>query len=309
MDTPETNTDVKPLQVAILCKSAHLYWVDVETGAKAAAEKFDVKLIFERPIRETADRTIKRINELADMGVDGIGVSTSFAVELSPEIRRIMQKGVPVFTIDTDVPDSGRLLYVGTNNKIAGRIAGDTLAKGIRFRGQIAIMTGSLTARNAVDRMDGFNGAMARYPNVKVVAVEDDGENATRAFLSAKNLLTKHPDINGFYGVFSSDGPAIARAVKMSNREGIHIVCFDVLKETVEFIREGIIDATIGQRPYNIGFRTVELFTQIKRHGVQHVAHSTSQGGVVDTGIDIITRDSLDRYTQFLQRMGLPIRF
>lgn len=302
-------SEVKTPEIAFLCKSSHAYWDDVKLGANSVAQNTDIRLIFEMPMKETADGTKRKIEELHEAGISGIAISTSYPAEVAPVIRRLVAKGLPCITIDTDIPDSGRLLYVGTNNRVAGKVAGDTLAKTVRFQGDVVICTGSVTAQNAKERIEGFREAIARYPKINIVSVEDDGENPTRAFNLAKDCLAKHEGLAAFFGVFSSNGAAAARAVKTSSRSGVHIVCFDVLKDTVEFIREGVIAAAIGQRPYFIGSRTVDLFTQIIKRGADYAARNATTGGCIDTGIDIITKDSLERYTSFLQRMGIPVRF
>lgn len=302
-------SDNKTIELAFLCKSAHAYWDDIKLGANTVAQNSDIKLNFEMPIRETAEGTIRKIEELCEAGVSGLAVSTSHPAEVAPAIKRVVEKGIPCITIDADIPGSGRLLYVGTNNLVAGNVAGNTLAKAMKFQGDVVICTGSVTAQNAKERIEGFKETMARYPKIKIVSVENDGENPTKAYNLAKNCIAKYEGLAAFYGVFSSNGASAARAVKDSARRDIRVVCFDVLKDTVEFIREGYIDASIGQRPYFIGSRAVDILTQIVKRGMDYAARNATAGGIIDTGIDIITIDSLERYTGFLKRMGIPVRF
>lgn len=302
-------SETKKLEIAFLCKSAHTYWDDIKLGANTVAQNSDIKLTFEMPIRETAEGTKRKIEELCEAGISGLAVSTSYPEAIAPVIKRVVEKGIPCVTIDTDIPGSGRLLYVGTNNLVAGKVAGNTLAKAMKFQGDLVICTGSVTAQNAKERIEGFKETMARYSKINIVSIENDGENPTKAYNLAKSCIAKHEGLAAFYGVFSSNGAAAARAVKDSARRDIHIVCFDVLKDTVELIREGYIDASIGQRPYFIGSRAVDVLIQIVKRGTEYAARNATAGGCIDTGIDIITIDSLERYTGFLQRMGIPVRF
>ena len=80
--------------------------------------------------------------------------------------------GIPVIAWDADAPESQRIAYVGTDNVAAGKIAGEELAKAIGGKGKVAILTGSLTAVNANQRIEGFKEALKAYPDIEIVATE-----------------------------------------------------------------------------------------------------------------------------------------
>ena len=61
--------------------------------------------------------------------------------------------------------------------------------------------------------------------------------------------MTAHPDLTGIY--VTAGGPfGAARAVEEAGKAGkVHMVTFDAVDETMQYVNKGVIDATIGQDP------------------------------------------------------------
>jgi len=57
-----------------------------------------------------------------------------------------MAHGIPVICVDADVPDSTRVLYIGTDNFKAGRESLKRMAALIPGKGNIAVILDSGTA-------------------------------------------------------------------------------------------------------------------------------------------------------------------
>ena len=58
-----------------------------------------------------------------------------------PVINKAIDKGIPVFTVDTDAPRSKRLTYIGTNNYNAGIFMGKLVKSILGGEGSIGIST------------------------------------------------------------------------------------------------------------------------------------------------------------------------
>ena len=61
-------------------------------------------------------------------------------------IKKAMDSGIKVLTFDSDSPKSGRSMYIGTVNAAAGETMGESMAKAIDGKGEVAIVTGQLGA-------------------------------------------------------------------------------------------------------------------------------------------------------------------
>ncbi len=104
-------------------------------------------------------------------------------------------------------------------------------------------------------------------------------------------MLKEHPDINVMFGVSALDGPGIAQAVnKYFPARQIDIIAFDDLPETIELIKQGVIQAAVQQKSYLMGFKSVEL--------MRRIIHRKPVSPMNYTESFIIDRSSMDAYLQ-----------
>ena len=97
----------------------------------------------------------------------------------------------------------------------------------------MAILVGSLTAANATQRIAGFEQAIAGT-SIQVVQKVNDNLSASTAQSDAETILANNPDVNGLYGVYSYDGPALAQAVQSAKKTGqVSIVSDDSDAQTL----------------------------------------------------------------------------
>jgi len=132
------------------------------------------------------------------MGVDGIAIATSDPTAIAPTIEKAMAKGIPVITLDTDAPQSKRLVYIGTDNYSAGKIAGLVMSDLLGIKGgKVTIGTGSLTAMNSLERMRGFMDGIANNKRITVVTKPAlcDFEDTGRAVTLVEQALLNYPDL------------------------------------------------------------------------------------------------------------------
>ncbi|GBC99187.1 D-allose-binding periplasmic protein [bacterium HR17] len=308
----------KPGQTVLIAgigKSLHAYWREVELGMRAAAKKLrGCRVRWFVPSKEDVRAQVSTFESLLAQGVDGIVIGPSNPAAIKGAVQRALSAGVPVVTFDTDAPDSGRLLYIGTDNYKAGYEAGKVMVKVLNGRGKVAICTGSLTALNSVQRIDGFKAAL-KGTQVQVVEVYNDNEDRAKALANAQAALQRYPDLAGFFGVYAFNGPACAQAVKMMGRAGkVKIVCFDTTAEHMQLIRQGLITATIGQRPFMMGYRSAEILYRMVTEGVDKVLRDLKLDRLppekrqIDTGIDVVTKATMNAYRKRLLQLGIPVQ-
>jgi len=296
------------IRVVVIGKSVHPYWANVERGVKAAAQKLGVQAVFFVPQKEDVAAQISTMETYIAQKVSGIAVAPSDPKALAPAIKKGRDAGIPVITLDTDAPESVRIAYIGTDNLAAGRIAGREMRKLLPQGGKVAIGTGSLTALNSLQRIEGFKQAIQGSP-IRIVATNNDKEDAATAVSLAAATLRAHPDLAGAYGVYAYNGPAWARAAKEARVAGkLKIVAFDATDEHIALLKEGAIHVLVAQREYFQGYRSVELLTLMAREGVERALqlYRVPANRVVDTGVDVVTRATLAAYAKKLDDLGIP---
>ncbi len=296
------------IRVVVIGKSVHPYWANVERGVKAAAQKLGVQAVFFVPQKEDVAAQISTMETYIAQKVSGIAIAPSDPKALAPTIKKGRDAGIPVITLDTDAPESARIAYIGTDNLAAGRIAGQEMRRLLPQGGKVAIGTGSLTALNSLQRIEGFKQAI-QGTRIRIVATNNDKEDAATAVSLAAATLRAHPDLAGAYGVYAYNGPAWARAAKEAKVAGkLKIVAFDATDEHIALLKEGAIHVLVAQREYFQGYRSVELLTLMAREGVERALqlYKVPPNRIVDTGVDVVTRATLAAYAKKLDELGIP---
>jgi len=296
------------IKIVVIGKSVHPYWSNVEKGVEAAGQALGVETIFFAPPKEDVAAQIQTMETYIAQGVTGIAIAPSDPQALEPVMKRAAEAGILVTTLDTPpIEDSVSLVYIGTDNYEAGKIAGETMVKLLPNGGKVGIERGSDTALNALQRTDGFLAGLAGS-NIHPLAAVNDKEDAATALQLANSVIAANPDLAGAFGVYAHNGPAWARAVKEADAIGkIKVVCFDATTDIINGIKEGIIDATVAQREYDMGYKSVQIIKRMSEQGVDEALRGmAAEAGFIDTGVDVITAATLQGYEATLDSKGIP---
>ncbi len=174
----------------------------------------------------------------------------------------------------TNTP-SLRLCYVGADSYLEGRRCGEVMGETLGGKGEVAVSTSSFTATGAELRRKGFESVIReQYPKIQIVHVSEDNELEELACKQTTELLKKFPNLAGIYITTGATPPGVAKAVVEAKKaKQITIVGHDLTDETMQYVKDGIISATLGQDPFAQGYNPIiYLFNHIV-DGWQPPAH------------------------------------
>src|SRR4030095_4378377 len=81
--------------------------------------------------------------------------------EVTAAAQRLVRRGIPLVTLVTDLPASGRLAYVGMDNRAAGATAAYLVEQWLGDRpGNVLVTLSSGFFRGEEEREMGFRGAL-----------------------------------------------------------------------------------------------------------------------------------------------------
>jgi ribose transport system substrate-binding protein len=281
-----------PMTVVLIPKSVgHPFWGDLEKGMHAQAVELGVQSIFHGPELALAEGQIDLFETYLNMGVDAIGMAPNDPATVPPLVEAAEEAGVFFLTFDTDAPESGRSMYIGTDNVVGGEQGADAMLELLEGEGKVAIVTGGLTALNLNQRIEGFKEAAAGYPDVEIVDTVAHGDALETGVPLIVDLLTAHPDLKGIYAV---SGPNIV--VEALQEQGydpgeIIVFGFDIFEPIPTLMREGWIQGTVAQRPYMEGKLVVQWM-----HDIVTGALEIPDPPFVDTGTNVVLPENLDEY-------------
>ena len=276
------------------------YWIDSKDGLRDKAKELGVEANFIGPPTVDVNAQIDEVNRAIAQKVDGI-IMVPMADSVTPAIDQAIAAGIPVVCADADAPSSKRYSFVGTGNYNAGFQGGEKLAQLLGGRGEVALLT-IPGADNLSKRVKGYQDALAKYPEIKIVQIGNDHGSQTEAEKECRALIQVYPNLAGFGCVAAAGGQGAAVAVKQAGKVGkIKIVAMDRDEATLQFIQEGVIDASIAQRTYTMSYQALQMLYDL-RNGRIKFADDWRKLQVnplppnVDTGSFVIVKKNVDYF-------------
>jgi ribose transport system substrate-binding protein len=285
-------TDGSPITVAIVPKGVHPFFEDTRIGGEEEAASLGVTFEWQAPQQFDPALQVKMIEDLITKQVNAIVISPNEPASVVDVINDGMSKGILMMTFDSDSPDSNRAMYIGTDNKTAGMIQGETLREALGGSGKVGIITGGLGALNLNERIEGFRETVG--PDIEIVEVVATDDDLQKGLGVSEALLRAHSDLNGVACVSATGGPTLAQVLQgpeFADRQ-LTIVAFDDLKEVLDAIEAGIIYATMVQRPVQMGKLSISESHRILTEGF------VPECALLDTGVTVVTADNLTTYTK-----------
>ena len=246
-------------KLAFVVNGASDFWKIAEAGVKKAQgelPKYELSLKY--PEQSAAAIQQRLMDDLVAAGTSTIMVS-SVDPKTSTEALDRIAKQVPLFTTDSDAPNSKRLAYIGSSNVELGKDAGGLMKKALPDGGKCMGFVGLPGADNARERIEGIKAAIAGS-KVELVDVRGDDIDQTRAKRNVEDTLAANPNINCMVGIYSYNTPRIYEVLKEAGQLGkIQIIGFDEDPITLGGVREGTIAGTVVQNPYEWGYKGMKL--------------------------------------------------
>jgi ribose transport system substrate-binding protein len=307
----------KPLSavnIAMVVNVAADYWKAGQVGFLAGCKALGLpssKCTYFAPPNGKLTEQDSELETLRSQGITGYSISAIDPASAKGTIATDMGKGVFVLPIDSPLPGTAAAgLYLGTPNTEAGFQAGTAMKQLLNGTGKVAVLVGSLTAANATQRIAGFEQAIAGS-NITVVQKVNDNLSPATAQSDAETILANNPDVNGLYGVYSYDGPALAQAVQSAHKVGsVSIVSDDSDAQTLSFINSGVIGGTVVQMPYQQGFTGAYILTAEKVLGSAATMaiikpYLSSDGYTLSSGVGLVTKSDMSGYTSLQSQLGI----
>ncbi len=291
---PVAQAPKRPLRIAVLGLESSQFWIPVKTGLARANKELQGRATAEWIVPgnvHTADVFGRAIDAAVAKQYDAIATIAGDA-GVAAYIDRAVAAGVPVatFNSETDTPNQ-RLFFVGADSYAQGKAAGELMCKAVGPNGKVGVITGFFSVEAHAARVKGFEDALkAGCPNAAVVGRVENRDKADVAYQEAKDFMTAHADLGGIIATAGSPFGA-ARAIEEAGKAGkVHMISFDAVDETLDYVDKGVIDATIGQDPDAQGHDpTVRLYNYI-------VAGQLPPAGRLATRADVITKANASKY-------------
>lgn len=260
-----------PRTVAVIprtCGTA--LWEPAHAGAATAARAAGLNLYWNGPMRDDDIQTqISLIEKSVDRGMAGIIVSPIQTLPMRTPIRRVLEQGIPVVVIDTElgIPAGPKLTYVLNDEQVGGQIAARRLGSILGGKGSVAIVGIHPDLKSNTVRERSLETTLNReFPGIHVVARRLGLSSVPQEQHNAEELLAGSQSLDAIVALTlaSTRGTYYALA-EFGKVRTIKLVGFD--QDLVPPIRDGGIDSVVVQNTYEIGRIAMEAMNR-QIHGV-----------------------------------------
>jgi ribose transport system substrate-binding protein len=288
------------------------YWQEAEAGFLDAAKAIGVKGELIGPTGYAPIAELGMFRQIVVQQPAGICLSAGRPEIFQAEIDKAVAQGIPVICVDADVPDSKRVLYIGTDNFKAGRDSLKRMAARLSDKGSIVVIS-IPGQRNLDDRVAGLADTLKNFPAIKLTKILDGKGDARSAFDQVSELVQKKEKIDGIICLEATGGSGAAGALHRLNMEGkLPIVAFDNDPETLDWIDRGAITATITQKPYVMSYYGLKFLDDLHHNAVHQfkdwrTAPAAPMPTFVDTGTVVVDKTNLKAYREALAAHPKPL--
>lgn len=291
-----------PRRIIVIGKTAGRdvsFWLNIDQGIQTAAREYGTLCEYRSPATEAdVDFQIRLVYQAIAEKPDAIILAALDADRLATPARDIRASGIDLVILDSNVNNAGGPIgssFVATDNVAAGEKAGAEMARLLPAGMTVAIVTPSIQGNSVNDRDTGVRHGLGNQLNVlPTIDCYGSGELAYQKVLV---LLAKNPDIGGIVCLNEYTAAGVARAISQAKLTGqVKLVGFDSSAELVNDLEQGLLQATVIQRPFNMGYlavvKTIDLI------------NGRSIDPFYDTGSILITRDTI--YTEENEKLLFP---
>jgi ribose transport system substrate-binding protein len=279
------------------------YWQTAAEGFNKAAAEYQVTAMIAGPQQYNAQAELVELQKAIAAKPAGILISASDASVLQDGINAGIEAGIPIITFDSDAAGSRRLYFIGTNNLESGRIGGLRVIQKLGGRGNVVFFTLGGQS-NVEERLKGFKEVFATRPDIHISDVVNIKGDARIAFdwTQESMALTGPKKIDAYVCLESSAGVMVADALKRANATDRELVAWDVSPATLDGIKSGMIDATIVQKPFSMGYIGLKSLDSLFHDKLKPLNRDYSASTFtpypifVDTGTSEVDKSNVDLY-------------
>lgn len=189
-------------------------------------------------------RQIADIRYFADNGFDIIIVSPNEAAALTPVIKEVYEKGIPVIVFDRNILGDSYTARIGVDDIGLGRSAAHYALSLVRPGSKALEVYGLRGSTPAEDRHKGFTEEFVSGGGT-VVASEAADWNKEDAVPLVDSLLRRHPEVRLIFAHNDRMAIGASEVARKMGRDSIRIIGIDAAPSIgIQAVADSVIDAT-----------------------------------------------------------------
>lgn len=265
----------RPKAAVSLPGSVEFFMVQRKGMDKAAAE-FGLDLVY-ADAEWDPGKQLGQVEDFVAQKVDVLLLCSADNIALLPAVKLCQAAGIPLITFTNVLgtnPDGrldGVVSFIGINDNTLGRMMGEMAEKLLGDRPTASIVHIEGTPGTSAQRMrtDGFKEVLAKHPGWKIVYTQAiTGWTKEGALSAVEAFLRTGQDVDLISCQWHSAAAAAAEALAEAGiSKKVFVTGLEFSKETVPYIKKGMIDMTTDASISGIGYQVVEAAAKILKGG------------------------------------------
>ncbi|GIP03883.1 D-ribose ABC transporter substrate-binding protein [Paenibacillus lautus] len=288
----------KKIIVGVKALDENEFWRVLIEGVNTASREFGVDVSVVGPSQEIeVDLQIRLLEEAVKQKPNAIVMAAGDYNSLVPVAESIRKAGIPLIMIDSAVNGDYAQSLIATDNVNAGQKAGKELSSRLPEHAKVAIISFVQGTSTQIEREQGVRSILEQRGGTEIVGTYYSEGKEERAYDITKKLLLEKPDLNGIVGLNEPSTVGAGRAIRELGLVGkVKLVGFDSSVKEVKLLEEGVLQSTIVQKPFNIGYLGIKTAVSVIE-GDKMPRH-------IYTDSVIINKDNM--YTEENQKLLFP---
>ncbi|MBZ9860403.1 LacI family DNA-binding transcriptional regulator [Mesorhizobium sp. CA12] len=197
--------------------------------------------------------------ENLSLKANGVGVIAVDHPRTRNILRELVDAGIRLVTLISDVPAAPRSAYVGIDNRVAGRTAALLMGRFLGGRrGHLAMVVGSRSYRGHEEREMGFRSVLAEeFPDLTVSSAAESNDDPDASYRATVKALHDETDLLGIYCVGAGRSGVAKALLDVKPRLKPVFICHDLTRETRRYLVDDLADVVIDQNARLIAEQSV----------------------------------------------------
>lgn len=263
------------------------FFRELRSGARQAADASGVRL---RVVDagNSLDRQAKQVRRAVNHGSDAVLVNPVDSLAADTALRPVLRTEVPVVAVDRRLPGADVESTVVSDDADGAMQAAEAVAEAVDGPGQVIHLQGVPHTSSSISRGRGFEQAIGYHDELDVVATQPAYYDRGAARTVTSQLLRAYPHVKAIFA--ENDAMALGAIDALGERAGtdVKVVGYDGIPEALRAIQAGTMDATVAQKPEQMGRSALEQ------------AVTAIDGGLVaphvPVGVELVTGGNVGDY-------------
>ena len=227
-------------------------------GFKNAITELGGEPILKAPDQPTAEAQIQIIQELIAQKVNVIAVVANDKDALQPALKKAMDAGIKVLSLDSAVNAQSRLVHINqADPERIGRVEVQAISQMIGGAGEIAVLSATSQATNQNTWIEWMKKELQdpKYKDVKLVKVAYGDDLRDKSVSETEALLKSYPNLKG---IIAPTTVGIAAAGKVLTDKGlkgkVQLTGLGLPSEMADYIENGVCQWMYLWNPLDVGY-------------------------------------------------------